>query len=196
MIGRLRGIIAEKHAPALLIDVGGVFYELSAPMTTFYNLPEVGETYTLFTHMVVREDAQLLYGFHNDRERSLFRSLIRVNGVGPKLALTILSGMEPERFVRCIQSEDASQLTGIPGIGKKTAERLIIETRDMLAKWEINLDASHTTTSETTQTDDAIAALGALGYKPIDAKRAVQGMDTADKTSEQIIRLALKEMMT
>jgi Holliday junction DNA helicase RuvA len=194
MIGRLRGIIAEKAPPLLLLDVNGVFYELFSPMTTFYDLPEVGNPITLHTHLVVREDAQLLYAFHQEQERKLFRSLIRVNGVGPKLALTILSGIEPDLFVQCIQNNDTSRLTCIPGIGKKTAERLIVETRDLLAKWETNPEYKSTAISS--QSDDALAALAALGYKANDAKRAIERIDTQDKASEDIIRLALKEMMT
>lgn len=192
MIGRLRGIIAEKSPPELLLDVSGVFYEIQAPMTSFYPMGSVGETLTLHTHFVVREDAQRLYGFATERERSLFRSLIRVNGVGPKLALTILSGIEPDSFVACVQQGDSTSLTRIPGIGKKTAERLIIETRDALSKWEGAVDASLPINN---QTDDAIAALTALGYKPADAKRAVNRVADDSLSSEDVIRLALKEMI-
>lgn len=192
MIGRLRGIIAHKSPPELLLDVGGVFYEIQAPMTSFYPMGDLGEPLTLHTHMVVREDAQLLYGFVTERERSLFRSLIRVNGVGPKLALTILSGIEADVFVACVQDGDSSSLTRIPGIGKKTAERLIIETRDALASWQHKLPTMATTSS---CTDDAIAALTALGYKTNDAKRAVTRVAKEGLSSEDVIRLALKEML-
>ena len=195
MIGRLRGTIAQKQPPLLLLDVNGVFYEVSCPMTSFYNLPDLNETITLFTHLVVREDAQLLYGFYTERERKLFRSLIRVNGVGPKLALTILSGIEADVFVQCIRNEDASSLTCIPGIGKKTAECLIIETRDVLAKWDVDMMNALNTNTAPSHSDDAIAALTALGYKPADAKRAINRIHSQGSTSEDLIRLALKEMV-
>ncbi len=200
MIGRLRGIILEKQPPQLLIDISGVGYEVFAPMSTFYHLPELKQEVTLHIHMVVREDAQLLYGFYKEQERALFRALIRVNGVGPKLALTILSGIEPDNFVRCVHNEDTSSLVGIPGIGKKTAERLIIETRDVLAQWhapEINDIAGESgslvSTNQTLQ--DAISALTALGYKPNEAKRAVSQVHSDDLSSEDIIRQALKQMI-
>ncbi len=137
MIGRLSGKIIAKTPPELVIDVNGVGYEVFAPMTTFYKLPALHQAVTLFIHHVVREDAQLLFGFHDEQERRLFRALIKVNGVGPKLALTILSGIEAAQFVLCVQAQDCSRLTAIPGIGKKTAERLIIETRDTLSQWDI-----------------------------------------------------------
>ncbi len=195
MIGRLCGIIAQKQPPLLLLNVNNVFYEVHCPMTSFYNFPDIGESTTLHTHFVVREDAQQLYGFHTERERKLFRSLIRVNGVGPKLALTILSGIEADVFVQCIRNEDASSLTSIPGIGKKTAERLIIETRDVLAKWDIDTMLSQTPNATPSHADDAIAALTALGYKPTDAKRAIDRVNSKGTTSEELIRLALKEMV-
>lgn len=197
MIGRLRGILIEKQAPLLLIDVNGVFYEVHAPMSTFYHLPELENPVTLHTHMVVREDAQLLYGFYSQRERALFRSLIRVNGVGPKLALTILSGVEPDQFVQCIHADDATSLTKIPGIGKKTAERLIIETRDALKEWEPTHSHSNATGElfADQATNDAIAALTSLGYKPNDAKRAIGQIQEDGLTSEELIRLALKKIV-
>jgi holliday junction DNA helicase RuvA len=200
MIGRLQGIIIEKQPPILIIDVNGVGYEVSAPMSTFYQLPAVNEKVKLFIHMVVREDAQLLYGFFSERERALFRSLIKVNGVGPKLALTILSGVEPDVFVRCVRDNNATSLTGIPGIGKKTAERLIIETRDALTNWELTTNdiaqdnLSHITT-ESNAIQDAISALTALGYKNHEAKRAILQIEQADASSEELIRLALQNMM-
>lgn len=200
MIGRLRGTIIEKQPPFLVIDVNGVGYEVSAPMSTFYHLPEVNQSVTLFIHMVVREDAQLLYGFYKEQERALFRALIRVNGVGPKLALTILSGIEPDNFVRCVRDGDTSSLVGIPGIGKKTAERLIIETRDSLAEWNVvELAGQSGETAEligSNQTlQDAISALTALGYKPAEAKRSVSQIAKDDLSSEEMIRLALKQMI-
>lgn len=200
MIGRLQGIILEKQPPLLLIDVNGIGYEVNAPMSTFYNLPDTNQPVTLITHLVVREDAQILYGFSQERERSLFRSLIKVNGVGPKLALTILSGIEPDVFVRCVRDNNAASLTGIPGIGKKTAERLIIETRDALAKWDVAMNAGSDGASmqligaeQTLQ--DAVSALTSLGYKPAEAKKAVSAVHADDLSSEDLIRLALKYMV-
>ena len=200
MIGRLKGIILEKQPPQLILDVSGVGYEISAPMSTFYHLPEIHHEVSLFTHLVVREDAQLLYGFYQNRERSLFRSLIKVNGVGPKLALTILSGIELDHFVRCIQEDDSTRLCKIPGIGKKTAERLIIETRDMLAKWQsdINNQPNNQGSQITNSNDklqDAISTLIALGYKPNDAEQSITKIYQPDLNSENLIRLALKKMV-
>ncbi|HSB97665.1 MAG TPA: Holliday junction branch migration protein RuvA, partial [Spongiibacteraceae bacterium] len=138
MIGRIRGKLLEKQAPELLVDVNGVGYEIQAPMTTIYQLPALGETVELFTHLVVREDAHLLFGFASLRDRALFRALIKVNGVGPKLALTILSGMDAQDFVRCVRDNDGAGLVRLPGVGKKTAERLLIEMRDRLRDWPID----------------------------------------------------------
>ncbi len=194
MIGRLQGILVEKQAPSLIIDVQGVGYEVNAPMSTFYHLPELGEKVSLHIHMVVREDAQLLYGFYTERERALFRSLIKVNGVGPKLALTILSGLDPDSFVQCIQNNDSSRLTGIPGIGKKTAERLIIETRDALSKWDVQANTQVDGLAPSNTQQDAISALTTLGYKNNDAKRAVEKIYNAELRSEELIRLALQSM--
>ncbi len=199
MIGRLRGLIAAKKPPECLLDVNGVFYEVQAPMTTFYHLPEVGNQTCLYTHFVVREDAQLLYGFYTERERDLFRALIKVNGVGPKLALTILSGMDVDSLLSCVQSGDSQRLTSIPGIGRKTAERLIIETKDALSKWQAQTSSTTATTASSTANtanDDAMAALIALGYKANDAKRSLDKIDSTGKSSEELIRLALQQMLT
>jgi len=136
MIGQLRGKLIHKQPPHLLIDVQGVGYEIEAPMTTFYNLPATGEEILLYTHLVVRDDAHLLFGFSSPRERHMFRTLIKINGVGAKMALTILSGIEADDFARCIQENDSVRLTRLPGVGKKTAERLIIEMRDRLKDWD------------------------------------------------------------
>ena len=199
MIGQLHGTLLEKRAPWLLLDVAGVGYELEAPMTVFYQLPEPGEQVLLHTHFVVREDAQLLYGFASRFERELFRALIRVNGVGPKLALAILSGMEAERLVRCIELQDASTLVKIPGVGKKTAERLLIEMSDRLAK----LDGASRTAAPgkvaaplpADAISDAVAALESLGYRPRDAQAAVARITDADAlSSEMLIRQALKSL--
>lgn len=200
MIGRMRGLIIEKQPPHLLLEVGGLAYEISAPMSTFYHLPDLQQEVTLYTHLVVREDAHQLYGFYNIRDRKLFRSLIKVNGVGPKLALTILSGIEPDYFVQCVLNGNSSQLVSIPGIGKKTAERLIMETKDALSNWESTTPPAktgdHTTAAYSNQLiQDAVSALITLGYKPNDAKRSVMQIHHADYSSEDMIRLALKQML-
>jgi Holliday junction DNA helicase RuvA len=197
MIGRLKGKIIAKTPPELVVDVNGVGYEVFAPMTTFYKLPALHQDVTLFIHHVVREDAQLLFGFHDEQERRLFRALIKVNGVGPKLALTILSGIEAEQFVLCVQAQDSSRLTAIPGIGKKTAERLIIETRDTLAQWDITpkLNGESEILNGDQRTQEAIFALTALGYKPQEAKRAISAVHNSEHNTETLIRLALKNMV-
>lgn len=194
MIGRLKGKILQKQAPLLLIDVSGVGYEVFAPMSTFYHLPGVDEEVQLLTHMVVREDAQLLYGFLQERERELFRALIKVSGIGPKVALSILSGIAPDEFVKCVQCDDAARLTNIPGIGKKTAERLIVELRNTLSQWEENNGTQ--STAEGGSLQEAISALTALGYKANEAKRAVTRIYKNDHSSEELIRLALQQMAT
>lgn len=198
MIGQIRGIILEKQAPLLLIDVQGIAYEVDAPMSTFYQLPELGAEVTLLTHFVVREDAQLLYGFYTRDERTLFRTLLKVNGVGPKLALTILSSASPEELVRCVVHNDTANLVRLPGVGKKTAERLIIELRDKLKDWT---QAEHAemlvpaTESRSRIMQDAIAALISLGYKQADSNRIVAKIDDGTLSSEELIRRALREMM-
>ncbi|GLQ00313.1 MAG: Holliday junction branch migration protein RuvA [Pseudomonadota bacterium] len=196
MIGRLRGIIIEKQPPELVLDVHGVGYELSAPMSTFFNLPAVNEEVMLFTHMVVREDAQLLYAFATERERLLFRSLLKVNGVGAKLALTILSGSDVDTFARSVQEGDTASLTRLPGVGKKTAERLIVEMRDRLKEVSSAMGID-TIVSEMPMTtagakSEAIEALVALGYKPNEADKMIRSFDSEGMTTEQIIRQALQ----
>lgn len=196
MIGRLHGVILEKQPPLLLLDVQGVGYELEASMSTFYQLPEVGENVVLHTHLVVREDAQLLYAFYALSERTMFRHLIRISGVGPKLALTILSGMSAEDFSRCIMDGDAKSLTRLPGVGKKTAERLVIELKDRLDKESasslpgIQIDVSR----EASPVSDAVSALISLGYRAQQASKVVRDLDVTDLTTEEIIRSALKSM--
>ncbi len=202
MIGRLTGRLAEKQPPALLLEVNGVGYELEAPMSTFYTLPEPGENVVLHTHLVVREDAQLLYGFSSREERYLFRTLIRISGVGPKLALTILSGISVREFAQSVQDDDAARLVRLPGIGKKTAQRLIVEMRDRLPD---NLSDScsmlQTTSADTSilavrdARQDACSALESLGYKPQEASRLIRGVDCDGLSSEEIIRDALKRAM-
>ena len=200
MIGRLRGILAEKQPPLLLLDVNGVGYEVEAPMSTFYQLPETGQTVVLHTHLVVRDDAHLLFGFASESERRLFRTLIKVNGVGARMALAILSGISADDFARCVQDNDTASLVCLPGIGKKTAERLIVEMRDRLADWGhgtvISAESSQTVPGAapgSDQTRDAISALIALGYKPQEASQLVSKLDTEGLNSEAIIRAALKQ---
>ena len=205
MIGRLRGTLIEKMSPEILIECHGVGYEVTMPMTSIYALPELNQQATLYTHFVVREDAQLLYGFANKVERKLFRLLIKVNGVGPKLALAILSGMSADQFVSCVVHDDLSTIVKIPGVGKKTAERLLIEMRDRLKDWQTDsTDAlAHMMPSDVKQTSnfvsdakgDAINALVSLGYSQQQADKAVKSVFTNDKSSEDLIRNALKAML-
>lgn len=204
MIGRIEGILLARQAPHLLVNVNGLSYEIEAPMTTFYELPAIGEKVTLHTHLVVRDDAHQLFGFASESERTLFRHLIKVSGMGAKLALTILSGISAEGFVRCVQNNDSVSLTRLPGIGKKTAERLILEMRDRLANWHDGAKArlnsavgvTGGTPAESDPVSDAISALVALGYKPQEASRMVHTVnangDAAALDSEKIIRRALQ----
>lgn len=196
MIGRLRGTIVYKKPPELMLDVSGIGYELQASMTTFGELPEVDAETILFTHFVVREDAQTLYAFSSEAERSLFRLLLKVNGVGPKMALAIVSGMNVSEFQQCVQAGDVTGLTKLPGVGKKTAERLIIEMRDRLPKAEMGSDLPLTSGSGAISPaqieDEAANALVALGYKPVQASRMVAGKGQDSKNVEDIIRAALK----
>ena len=194
MIGFLRGVVVFKQAPSLVLDVHGVGYEIDAPMSTFFKLPAVGEEVMLHTHMVVREDAHALFGFLTEAERSLFRSLIRVSGIGAKLALGILSGVSTEEFQRCVQMNDTVSLVRLPGIGKKTAERLVIEMRDRLP----NLDAhsgvglSGALRVEASPEQEAVSALAALGFKPQEAQAMVRALPIEGKSSEELIRMALQ----
>jgi Holliday junction DNA helicase RuvA len=195
MIGFLRGILAHKAPPLLLLDVHGVGYEIEAPMTTFYNLPAVGSEVKLHTHLVVREDAHSLFGFSSEADRTLFRSLIKISGVGPKLALTLLSGLTAEQFQRAIHENDTHALVRLPGVGKKTAERLIIEMRDRLPEFggEAPLDTGISfSPAGNSPKQEAISALCALGYKPQDAAKMVQNVASDGKRCEDIIRQALQ----
>lgn len=200
MIGRLRGTLAEKQPPHLLLDVNGVGYELEVPMTTLYRLPSVGEAVTLHTHLVIREDAHLLYGFFEKRERELFRELIRLNGVGPKLALALMSGLEVDELVRCVQAQDTAALVKVPGVGKKTAERLLVELKDRFKAWEsIPSIAPLVVEPQQAQAvssaeNDAVSALISLGYKPQEASRAVATVKEDGLSSEDMIRRALRGM--
>ncbi len=198
MIGFLRGKLVHKAPPFLVLDVNGVGYEVEAPMTTFYDLPALNQEIKLHTHLVVREDAHILFGFSAEAERSLFRTLIKVNGVGPKLALTILSGQSAEEFHRCIHDNDTQALVRLPGVGKKTADRLVIEMRDRLPELSESSAANFTqeaggrSTAVANPKQEAISALCSLGYKPLDAGKMVQNISAEDKTCEDIIRLALQ----
>lgn len=198
MIGRLRGHIVEKQPPRLVLDVGGVGYELEAPMSTFFTLSQQSGEVTLLTQMVVRDDAILLYGFAEEAERRLFRELIKVSGVGAKLALTVLSGMSVADFVATIEADDAARLTGLPGVGKKTAARLLVEMRDKLSGTDIapTLNAAPADvggeTGGTGASADARHALVALGYKPAEADRLLRGLDADTLDSEALIREALR----
>ncbi len=196
MIGFLRGKLVYKAPPFLILDVQGVGYELEAPMTTFYDLPALNEEIKLHTHLVVREDAHSLFGFSTLADRTLFRTLIKVSGVGPKLALTILSGQSAEEFHRCIHDNDTLALVRLPGVGKKTAERLVIEMRDRLPDLAesatSNITSSSTLPSIGNPKQEAVSALCSLGYKPLDASKMVQNISAEGKSCEDIIRLALQ----
>ncbi len=198
MIGQLKGTLLDKRPPQLLLDVGGVGYEVEAPMTVFYDLPETGGELLLHTHFVVREDAQLLFGFASRYERELFRSLIKVNGVGPKMALAILSGIEADRLAACIRDQDTTSLVKVPGIGKKTAERLVIEMSDRLDKLDgapAALPGRVTLDTAPDARADALAALESLGYRNKEAAVAVaRAAEQGDDSSEELIRRALRTL--
>lgn len=204
MIGRIRGVLIEKLAPEVLIEANGVGYEIQVPMTSFYQLPELGQVATVYTHFVVREDAQLLFGFATKTERALFRELIKANGVGPKLALTILSGMSAHQFAQCVSHGDVTGLVKLPGVGKKTAERLVVEMKDKMEKLFGQLDSlpSESPVDFTIENslssgnkEEAISALIALGYKAPQAQKAINDIYADSKSSETLIREALKSML-
>lgn len=204
MIGKLKGIVEEKVAPELLLDVNGVCYEVHMPLTSFYQLPDVGVATAVFIHFVVREDAQLLYGFASKTERLLFRQLIKVNGVGPKLALAVLSGMSAEQFVRCVLNDDASTLVKLPGVGKKTAERLIIELKDRFKDWGVEslppTNGGSVAVAEHFEMpisafDDAVSALITLGYTQAQAGKSVNKIHRDGMSSEALIKEALRAML-
>ncbi len=204
MIGRLRGTLIEKQPPELLIEVNGIGYEVQMPMSCFYELPNIGEEAIIYTHFVVREDAQLLYGFNTVKERALFREVIKANGVGPKLGLGILSGMTASQFVACVEREDISTLVKLPGVGKKTAERLVVEMKDRLKGWGAGdlftpaTDAApidSAPVAEQNAEEEAVSALLALGYKPTQASKVVGQVAKAGMSSEELIREALKSMV-
>jgi len=196
VIGFLKGRLAVKQPPFLMVDVNGVGYEMEAPMSTFYGLPAAGEPVALFTHLVVREDAHILYAFGTDGERRLFRGLLKVSGVGPKIALGILSGASVDDFLRIVEAEDIAMLTRIPGIGRKTAERVIIEMRDSVKKLSMPADGGSPTGmgvgAAVTPQSEAFSALIALGYKPPEVVRLLKAVDEPDLATTEIIRRALK----
>jgi len=198
MIGRLTGTLIQKQPPFLLLDVSGVGYEVQCSMTTFYKLPEVNQTITLHIHHVVREDGQYLFGFYQLTERALFRDLLKVNGVGPKVALAILSGIDPDGFVRSVMDNDVTRLQKVPGIGKKTASRLVMEMRDRLADWQPttlsgNVDGIQGNAGlGENAIQEAISALIALGYKPQESTRVIRSIEQPDMSCEALIRTALK----
>ena len=203
MIGRIRGQLVETQAPHLLIEAGGIGYEVEAPMSVFYQLPETGQEMVLYTHFVVREDAQLLYGFSSQDERELFRTLIKVNGVGPKLGLTLLSGIDANTFVRCVHENDSATLVKLPGVGKKTAERLIVEMKDKLDRWQSApllegkpvIAGSEMAGAAKDTEQEAVSALVALGYKPQDASKVVGTIFVDGMKAEEVIRQSLKSMI-
>lgn len=207
MIGRLRGVLLEKQPPEVLIEVSGVGYEVQLPMSSFYALPDAGQEAIIYTHFVVREDAQLLYGFADKHERAMFRELIKVNGVGPKLALAILSGMSANQFVQCIHNDAVSTLVKLPGVGKKTAERLVVEMKDRLKNWtgadlltpesdKMVFENEFTNSAANRNAkDEAISALVSLGYKPVLAEKVIQQVYLEGMDCEALIRSSLKSML-
>jgi len=205
MIGRIRGQLVEKLPPEVLIDVAGVGYEIQMPMTSLYQLPELGSEVTVYTHFVVREDAQLLFGFADRQERALFRELIKANGVGPKMALTIMSGMSAAQFVQAVNQSDVASLVKLPGVGKKTAERLLVEMKDRLKALFGDVDAMPVVTDMATSTpvipaatmtakDEAGSALLALGYKPAQVEKMLKTVFDESLSAEELIREALKSV--
>lgn len=202
MIGRLRGLIIEKQPPKVLIEVGGVGYEVFMPMTCFYELPDNGKEVIVLTHFAVREDAQVLYGFNHEQERELFRELIKVNGVGPKLALAILSGMSAQQFISAVEQGEIKTLVKLPGVGTKTAERLIVEMKDRLKRFGEDLSATSSIISSSDLKkssnqieSEAVSALIALGYKPQEASRIISKVIKPEMDSETLIREALKSAL-
>ena len=203
MIGSLRGTLLEKQPPHVILDVNGVGYELEVPMSTLFQLPAVDEPLVLHTHLVVREDAQLLYGFYSKRDRALFRELIRLNGVGPKLALALMSGLSVDELIQCVNAEDTARLMKVPGVGKKTADRLLVELKDRFKNWEstplagqTGTEPAHASTVTEAQSaeSDAVSALIGLGFKPAQASRSVSTVFEEGLSSEDLIRRALRGM--
>ncbi len=197
MIGWLQGSIVSKTPPSLILNVSGVGYEVETSMNTFCGLPEVGDQVSLYTHFLVREDAQRLFGFSDLRERALFRRLIKVSGIGAKVALMILSSMSPDEFIACVHNQAVGGLVRVPGIGKKTAERLLVEIKDNVSQWEIaGGSATLGSRNMMAAAQEAIDGLIALGYKPHDASRMIKGIQGEGMTSAVLIRAALQEVST
>lgn len=194
MIGFLRGKLVAKQPPQLILDVNGVGYELDAPMSTFYDLPALGAEVTLHTHLVVREDAHILFGFGSERERRMFRELLKVSSIGPKIALAILSGINVDTFLLCVEAGDADALVKVPGVGRKTAERLIIEMRDRVKGFgEIVFRVQSASGSVSVEPHaEAFSALVALGYKPVEVTRLLKSVNADAQSTEEMIRQALK----
>jgi Holliday junction DNA helicase RuvA len=192
MIGFLRGTLIAKRPPSLTLDVGGVGYELEAPMSTFYRLPDVGQTLSLVTHLVVREDAHILFGFFTEAERALFRSLLKVSNVGPRIALGVLSGMSVDGFYQCVRDKDILSLTKVPGVGRKTADRLLLEMADRLPE-SIGVDVG-TSPARSPAEGEAHGALLALGYKPGEVVRMLKDLGGDRLSTEEMIREALKRV--
>ena len=200
MIGFLRGRLTAKQPPHLVIDVGGVGYEVEAPLPVFYDLPPAGSEITLFTQLIVREDAHILFGFRTERDRRLFRELLKVSNVGPKLALALLSGMNVDNFLMCIEAQDIDTLVRIPGVGRKTAERLVVEMKDRIKGFgemtAVIAAGSGTQPSAIGPQAEAFSALVALGYKPAEVTRLLKGVDASVQTTEELIRRALQAAVT
>lgn len=194
MIGFLKGTLVGKRPPSLILEVGGVGYEIDAPMSTFYRLPEIGQPLTLVTHLLVREDAHVLYGFSSETERALFRQLLKVTGVGARIALGVLSGMSAEGFYQCIRDRNVASLTKIPGVGRKTAERLVVEMADRLPD-DVGAPLAAQGAAASAE-DEAQGALLALGYKPAEVTKMLEGLDKASLATEELIREALKRVHT
>lgn len=198
MIGYLRGILLDKEPPFITLDVNGVGYELEVPMSTLFQLPELNKELEIHTHLVVREDAQLLFGFYSKRDRLMFRELIKLNGVGPKLALALMSGMSANELIACVQAEDKAQLMKVPGVGKKTAERLLVELKGRFKDWDTDAATASQPEQPANQApssnaeQDALSALVSLGYKPAEASRSVRAVFAEGLSSEELIRLALQ----
>jgi holliday junction DNA helicase RuvA len=194
MIGRLRGILLLKQPPHLMLDVNGVGYEIDAPMSTFYELPEVGKEVVLHTHLAIKEDAHSLYGFGQESERALFRTLLKITGVGAKMALSVLSGASADEFARLIQTADITALTRIPGVGKKTAERMIVELKDKLGSLPtgVGMPGRNTSPIATDPLSEASVALASLGYKPNEVSMLLKRIEEPGLSAEELIRKALQ----
>jgi len=199
MIGSLRGVLAHKEPPFLLIDVNGVGYELEVPMSTVFRLPGLGSEVELRTHLVVRDDAHILFGFSTEAERRLFRSLLKVNGVGAKLALTILSGISVDGFAQCVRNEDKAMLVRLPGVGRKTAERLILDMRDRIDAVQpagLNGAAPLSVDAGGLPRTEAFNALASLGYKPGEAQKMLDAVNTDGQSTEDILRQVLRSVVS